>query len=455
MVVRRSLFARKKYTTTSTSCFLVTVFALVLFGNVYQIIVLDTRLLLLLRSNQEEAFYLTLRQQQQQNQHAHGHHHHHHSTLAEHDHSKGQTQPSSSRLKKEDESRAASVSLPSPLEQEQSKSQHRVAGLSCAPYDGPDDETAAEMVYWRDIRSDSSFGSSLAAPLGEQDENEQFLTFEPDEAGWNNVRMALETTVLIALATGRTLVLPPQQTFPHLDRHQPLGLNDLYHFDSLRQEGLKVLSFQDFLEQKLRTGRVWRDPLTGRIPFPPGNRTDWNGKVGIEDSVKEGINSTLWNWWRNVSTVLDWDFSQCVAVFPSQRGPDALKRLQQAYKQFFLQEAFTYGAAPRKPGEMRPWRAQLLNHQGAPTPVNATVVERLEEMMANRNALCLYNETLQNNRRVLHVTGEQKAGHRLLVPFYAFLFFEDWKHDLRAKRFVRVRMRHFVHENVDHGSFSA
>ena len=71
-----------------------------------------------------------------------------------------------------------------------STTQHRVAGLSCAKYGGPDDETAAEMIYWRDIPSDASWISPLAAPpsLGVQ-----YLTFEPDEGGWNNIRMALET----------------------------------------------------------------------------------------------------------------------------------------------------------------------------------------------------------------------------------------------------------------------
>ena len=33
----------------------------------------------------------------------------------------------------------------------------------------------------------------------------QYLTFEPDEGGWNNIRMAMETAVTMALAMGRIL----------------------------------------------------------------------------------------------------------------------------------------------------------------------------------------------------------------------------------------------------------
>jgi hypothetical protein len=36
--------------------------------------------------------------------------------------------------------------------------------------------------------------------------------------GWNNVRMGIETTVAMAIAMGRTLVLPPLQTIYLLEK---------------------------------------------------------------------------------------------------------------------------------------------------------------------------------------------------------------------------------------------
>jgi hypothetical protein len=43
---------------------------------------------------------------------------------------------------------------------------------------------------------------------------------------------------------------------------------------------------------------------------------------------------------------------------------------------------------------------------------------------------------------LLHLPGKNDIGGRLLVHFYAFLFFEDWKQDLWTKRFVRDHLRY-------------
>ena len=90
---------------------------------------------------------------------------------------------------------------------------HEVAGLSCGKYNDNDngasvsDEFATkEMVYWNDIPSDSNFVSPFYDPS-----RERYLTFEPDGGGWNNIRMAMETVIVMAHAMGRTLVLPPEK----------------------------------------------------------------------------------------------------------------------------------------------------------------------------------------------------------------------------------------------------
>jgi hypothetical protein len=76
-------------------------------------------------------------------------------------------------------------------------------GLSCDRFGGPALADAQEMVYWRDIPSDNRHVS----PLKKRDGPPQYLTFEPDFGGWNNIRMAMETVVALAFAMGRTLVL--------------------------------------------------------------------------------------------------------------------------------------------------------------------------------------------------------------------------------------------------------
>jgi hypothetical protein len=65
-----------------------------------------------------------------------------------------------------------------------SSSKNRLAGLSCQKYGGPSDKDAEEMVYWRDIPADNQHVSPF-----HQRKRAQYLTFEPDFGGWNNIRM--------------------------------------------------------------------------------------------------------------------------------------------------------------------------------------------------------------------------------------------------------------------------
>lgn len=57
-----------------------------------------------------------------------------------------------------------------------------LAGLSCERFGGPPYAVTQEMVYWSDIPEDNRHVSPFYQP-------NQFLTFEPDSGGWNNIRM--------------------------------------------------------------------------------------------------------------------------------------------------------------------------------------------------------------------------------------------------------------------------
>jgi GDP-fucose protein O-fucosyltransferase len=82
---------------------------------------------------------------------------------------------------------------------------HKIAGLNCDRFGGPSDDIAADVVYWRDIPDDAMYES----PYKSYGPTDKYLTFEPDEGGWNNIRMSMETATTLAHAMGRTLVLPP------------------------------------------------------------------------------------------------------------------------------------------------------------------------------------------------------------------------------------------------------
>jgi len=98
---------------------------------------------------------------------------------------------------------------------EGSDNRHDMAGLSCAIHGGPSDEAAQNMVYWKDIPSDSKYVS----PFFDSGKH-KYMTFEPDGGGWNNIRMAMETVIVMAHAMGRTLVLPPEKRMYLLGKHR-------------------------------------------------------------------------------------------------------------------------------------------------------------------------------------------------------------------------------------------
>ncbi|KAK1746901.1 hypothetical protein QTG54_002245 [Skeletonema marinoi] len=86
---------------------------------------------------------------------------------------------------------------------------HDLAGLSCTDHGGPSDEIAKEMIYWSDIPSDDKFVS----PIGANSIKRKYLTFDPDGGGFNNIRMSIETMIVMVMAhaMSRTLVMPPSQ----------------------------------------------------------------------------------------------------------------------------------------------------------------------------------------------------------------------------------------------------
>jgi hypothetical protein len=90
--------------------------------------------------------------------------------------------------------------------------------------------------YWRVESLSCRDGLPLTRPR-------KYLTFEVDQGGLNNIRMAFEYAVVVAAVTGRTLVLPPPQSW-YLLHHGPTqekpsggycGFADIFDIDALSQ----------------------------------------------------------------------------------------------------------------------------------------------------------------------------------------------------------------------------
>merc|ERR1711935_1195916 len=105
-----------------------------------------------------------------------------------------------------------------------------------------------ELVYWRDIPKDNSYTSAFQKTNGER----QYLSFEPDAGGFNNIRMSMETVVTMAVAMGRVLVLPPSQKM-YLLGTAKFNFADFFPLQETAQEhaGLEIISMEQYLEETL------------------------------------------------------------------------------------------------------------------------------------------------------------------------------------------------------------
>ncbi len=241
--------------------------------------------------------------------------------------------------------------------------------------------------------------------------------------------MAMETTMTMAVAMGRTLVLPPAQGMyllskpksEHTGKEQTKDFTfaDFFHMESIADEhvGMEVITMKEFLEREGLTGNL-RDQKTGEVVFPPGNRTDYDG------ADHQAISKTLEAYLQRVGMVPPWDPEDCLAAFPATKDPKDIQAIEKMFEDVNTFPSYTH-------------------YIGKPVPVNASAIDRLKENRADRKQLCMYDEKWQNVQLMHFSEGtEGEAGARLLVHFYAFLFFQDWKQDLWMKRFVRDHVRY-------------
>jgi GDP-fucose protein O-fucosyltransferase len=320
-----------------------------------------------------------------------------------------------------------------------SPAQTRLAKLSCSAFGGP--EQAQEMVYWQDIPSDTTFKSPFREATAQgpgwsrkyvvrritllefNSSSAQlswiltFLqTFEFDRAGFNNKRMSMETTLALAVAMGRTLVLPPAIRMKRMDNNtgqkSHLHFGDFFPLFELAAEHrfIDIISMQQFLEfEAIQQGSLRHKRFPNKGPFyPPGNRTDWN-----ECSPKEYL--ALADYLRNTTYSPPWDPSVCIAAFPSSGNVSELVPVID-----LLNETYLEGNSDIE----------------FPTPVNSSLHERVHEIIGNRQHLCIYDEVMQREP-IVHFRCDYDTGYRLLTHFYTFVFFQDWRLDLWMKRFMR------------------
>jgi hypothetical protein len=70
------------------------------------------------------------------------------------------------------------------------------------------------MAYWNDPQGERD--RKFVSPFKKDDKQTRYITFWQDAGRFNNIRMSFEIIVVIAAASGKTVVLPPTQNL-HLE----------------------------------------------------------------------------------------------------------------------------------------------------------------------------------------------------------------------------------------------
>lgn len=219
-----------------------------------------------------------------------------------------------------------------------------------------------------------------------------------------------------------------------------VSFGDFYDMDLInsKQKGLNIISMEQFLEREALNGQL-RSNADGNILYPPNNRVNWdNQRLGTSISTENDTfqktflfntveSDPLWSYIRNVTKTFPWNPKECLLAFPAA-GTDEQHL-------FSLMADVLVG----KDGRNFPHYSE---YQGRPTRVDAPTIERLREMLAGRKKMCMYDRSAHDSNPVVHFRADQRNNTRLITQFYSFLWFEDWRHDLWSKRFVRDNLRY-------------
>jgi len=237
----------------------------------------------------------------------------------------------------------------------------------------------------------------------------RYLTFEPDTGGWNNARISFEIVVLLAALSGRTLVLPPEQVMYLLQpkkgdkRKGRRQFTDYYNLtdnmDFMRH--VPIISAEEFLQ--LEGGEDGIIPLTGY------NETWTKHLHTVSKSCEE----------RKKSDVFCEDLYDHYASH-GLVGP-ITSEAKYANCLVFDEKVFLDG-----------------NDQI--DRLSPDVQQRIKSFCGAQRYPIYYNKTMHDTP-VWHFE-TRDMDHRLLVHFYAILFFTDDKVGNFYKRFARDFFRY-------------
>jgi hypothetical protein len=279
------------------------------------------------------------------------------------------------------------------------------------------------LQYWKTERS--AFDKKYVPPLSRVGPVEKYVTFEPDVGGWNNIRMQMETVLVFAAATGRTLVLPPDQGMYLLDKgkgHQNAHhFRDFFPFDEIVRDGIvKIMEMDEFLTKEGVTSKLsvtkysketvykkdgvaalWN--INSTSATPPG--TILKPPMSSFDATDREEKRVMWAYLRRVGACPSWEPFQEFIIIPDHVDTSLKETEKDPKKQYFKFQNRT------------------------------TDLKRLKKFASGRVA-AEYDETWQQ-QKVIHFISLPGFGFRLLTHCYTMIYFENEWMDRYFKRVVR------------------
>ena len=136
------------------------------------------------------------------------------------------------------------------------------ASLNCAKHNYPtvsQTKTDNLLVYWNEPQGDfdqNYVGKFDRPPMDDANIPPKYVTFEPDNGGWNNIRMSMETVLVFAYATNRIIVMPPKKAFYLVGKEGSKSYDDFFHFDDPEfKKHITIISMEDYLRKEGGGGR--------------------------------------------------------------------------------------------------------------------------------------------------------------------------------------------------------
>lgn len=253
------------------------------------------------------------------------------------------------------------------------------------------------LAYWNEPQGtlDRSFLSPFAAETNPKNARPKYVTFETDAGGWNNIRMSMEIVVVFALATGRTLVMPPDMPLYLLwkdtkKKHRNVG--EFYPTDKWR-ERLDVITTEEFLRRE--------GGPEGRMPIDPA----------IKERVMAATQVCEFRRKSDKSCFYLYDHLRAVGLVP-QFVPDDMC--------FIFDRNYIAGKTLTK-----------------------EALQAIENFCYGRSKM--YYDTKMKDATLIHFAASVDGGansYRMLYHFYAAIIFTDSAIDNYFKRFVRDFMRY-------------